>query len=78
MSVQVSTLLKTATQRLQRLSPDRLKVADDFLAYLEEREENEATQELLAVPGFVEAFDRTVQQADAGEVVPFDTIRRDV
>ena len=27
-------------------NPDRLKVADDFLAYLEEREENEATEEL--------------------------------
>jgi hypothetical protein len=72
------TLLNTATKRLKRLSLDRLKVADDFLAYLEEREENEASQELLALPGFAQTFDRAVQQARAGEVTPFDNIRRNV
>ena len=78
MSAQSSTLLQTATARLQRLSADRLKVADNFLAYLEGREENEATQELLAIPNFTEAFDRDVQQAGSGEIVPFDSIRRNV
>jgi UDP-N-acetylmuramyl tripeptide synthase len=53
-------------------------VAEDFLAYLEEREEEEATQELLHLPDFKAAFEQAVQQAKAGDVVPFERIRRDV
>lgn len=71
-------LLQKAERRLRRLSPDRLRVAEDFLAYLEEREENEATEELLSIPSFEEDFREAVQQADAGEVVSFESIRRDV
>jgi len=48
----------------------------DFLIYLEEREQNEATQELLSLPGFEDAFRRAVQQADDGQVVSFESIRR--
>jgi len=40
-----------AMRRLESLSPARLQVADDFLAYLQERESNEATEELLRIPG---------------------------
>ncbi|MBE2201486.1 MAG: hypothetical protein IAE79_22935, partial [Anaerolinea sp.] len=36
-------LIRMAETRLRHLSLDRLRVANDFLAYLEEREENEAT-----------------------------------
>ena len=72
-----AALLRTVESRLRRLSPDRLRVADDFLAYLEEREENEATQELLSIEGFDQAFRRAVQQVEAGDVVRFEDIRRD-
>ena len=71
-------LLRDVARRLGRLSPDRLRVADDFVAYLEEREESEATEELLRLPGFEAAFLRAAQQAEAGEVVPFEDVRRDV
>lgn len=71
-------LLKDAKKRLQRLSIDRLRVANDFLAYLEEREENEATEELLNIDGFREAFTEAVEQVESGETVPFTSIRRDV
>ncbi len=71
-------LLQEVEHRLHRLSPDRLRVAGDFLAYLEEREASEATQELLSLPGFEVAFLRAVQQAKMGEVVSFEGIRRDV
>jgi len=47
-------LLHQAEKRLRQLSPERLRVASDFLAYLQEREENEATEELLKIPGFEE------------------------
>ena len=72
------TDLEEAKRRLERLSPDRLKVASDFLAYLEEREESEATEELLNVPGFEEGFRRAVQQVEEGRIVRFEDVRRDV
>ena len=50
----------------------------DFLAYLQEREENEATAELLSIPGFEAAFQHAVEQVGSGEVVRFEDIRRDV
>jgi len=56
-----SDLLQEIEQRLRRLSFERLKVARDFLAYLEERETSEATQELLNIPGFEEAFHKAVE-----------------
>lgn len=71
-------LLNEAERRLRSLSPERLRVANDFLTYLQEREESQATAELLSIPGFEEAFRRAVEQADKGEVVRFEDIRRDV
>lgn len=65
-------MLTEAQERLLQLSPDRLR------SYLEEREENEATSELLSIPGLKEKLERAKQQAQAGEVVKFDSIRRHV
>jgi len=59
--------LAEAERRLRSLSPERLRVANDFLAYLLDREESEATAELLSTPGFEEAFRRGIAQADAGK-----------
>jgi len=53
-------------------------VVNDFLAYLEERESSEATQELLKIPGFQEAFQRALKQEEQGQVVRFEDIHRDV
>jgi len=71
-------LLEEAERRLRSLSLERLRVANDFLTYLEEREESQATADLLSIPGFEAAFKRAVQQADAGDVVRFEDVRRDV
>jgi hypothetical protein len=73
-----ASLFQAAERRLRRLSPERLRVAADFLAYLEEREADEATQELLNLPSFTEHLERAAQQAEAGQVVSFKSIRRDV
>ncbi len=73
-----AVLLEEARRRLRHLAPERLRVANDFLAYLEEREQSEATDELLSIPGFEQSFRRAVQQAEKGRLVPFEDIRRDV
>ena len=77
-AVSTSAILTEAERRLRSLSPERLRVANDFLAYLQEREENQATTELLNIPGFEAAFRRAVEQADRGDVVRCEDACRDV
>jgi hypothetical protein len=63
---------------LQRLSPERLRVAADFMAYLDERESNDATEELLSIPNFLEDYQEAMQDIENGDVVPLKSIRRHV
>ena len=69
-------LRRLARERIRRLSSERLQVAVDFLAYLDERQSNEATDELLRIPGFLKAFQRAKKQADRGELTPARGLRR--
>lgn len=64
--MQTQELRQNLKQSIDRLSPERLLVAADFLAYLAEREKNEATIKLLKIPGFLEALqeDRAVFSPD--------------
>ena len=82
LSTEKEGLINLAQTRLRHLSVERLRVANDFLAYLEEREENEATAELLNIEGFEEAFEETFAEAqlhvENGDLVSFNTIRRHV
>jgi hypothetical protein len=75
---QADKLLSEAEERLRNLSPERLRVASDFLAYLQEREESEATEELLAISGLEAALQNAIAQADCGDTVRFADVRRDV
>jgi len=63
---------------VDQLSPERLRVAADFLAYLADRESEEATQELLDIPGFVEVFERGKKDAAEGKVIDWREVRKDV
>ena len=76
-SSDLRSLLEEAQHRLRRLSLQRLRVANDFLAYLEEREESQATAELLSIPGFEDAFRRAVAHADSGHGVRWQDVRPD-
>ena len=62
--------------RVDRLSPERLRVADDFLAYLEDRESDEATDELLKIAGFMELFEQAHRDITAGNLTPVEQLRR--
>ena len=74
--MKTTALRDSAKRRLDALSSDRLKVADDFLGYLEEREADEATAELLAVPGFLESLERAEAEIAAGNLTPAAELRR--
>jgi hypothetical protein len=65
----LSELRTSISKRIKALSKERLQVADDFPAYLQDREDNPATRELLAIPGFRAALRRAERQAKTGQMV---------
>ena len=65
-------------QYLDELSSERLQLVADFLAYLAHKESEDATQELLDIPGFIESFDRGKKDIAEGRVKNWRTIRSDV
>jgi hypothetical protein len=74
----ISELRRRAKRRIASLSPDRLRVALDFLAYLEERESQVATDELLGISGFVEELNAAEKEAARAGWVDWRKVRRDV
>lgn len=65
-------------QYLDRLSSERLHLAADFLAYLADKESEEATQELLNIPGFIESFEKGKKAIASDRVVNWRNVRSDV
>jgi hypothetical protein len=65
-------------QYLNGLSSEGLELVAEFLAYLAEFENQEATQELLNIPGFIESFERGKKDISQGKVKNWRTIRSDV
>jgi proline dehydrogenase len=73
-----SELRQQINQYLEQLSGDGLEIVADFLAYLADKESEEATQELLDIPGFIESFERGKKDIAEGRVANWKTIRSDV
>lgn len=69
-------LLRQARERLGNLSPDKLRVADDFLAFLELRESEDATLELLAIPGLLSELEEAEKDVEEGRLIPVDALQR--
>jgi uncharacterized protein YfeS len=70
-------------QHLKQLSLERLQVVADFVAYLADKESEEATQELEKIPGFVESFEKGKKDISLCRITPLEllnwrTIRSDV
>ncbi|MDJ0600644.1 MAG: hypothetical protein QNJ37_17590 [Crocosphaera sp.] len=63
---------------IEQLSDEKLVIAADFLAYLVEKEGNEATEELLSIVGFENDLREAEEQAATGNLVSFKAIRRNV
>lgn len=71
-------LLEFAKQTLDQLPPEQLKVAAEFLKYLDERASDEATDELLRIPGLLEDVEEAKREFDKGTGVSWREVRRDV
>ena len=61
-------------QHLKQLSLERLQVVADFVAYLADKESEEATQELDKIPGFVESFEKGKKDISEGRITPLEQL----
>lgn len=69
-------LLQVAKETLDGLPPEQLKVAAEFLRYLDERASDEATEELLKIPGLLEDIAEAERDIAEGRTTPVEKLRR--
>ena len=69
-------LLELARNTLEQLPPQQLKVAAEFLRYLDERASDEATEELLKIPGLLEDLEEAEREFAEGRGTPVEKLRR--
>ena len=69
------TYRKKATAALQELSAERLKAALDFIEYLKDKEEWEATWEVMADPETMEAIREADEDWKMGRMDRFTPLK---
>ena len=67
---------QTIEQYLNQLSLERLNIIANILTYLTNKEGEEATQELLDIPKFVESFERGKTDIIEGRTTPIEKLKR--
>jgi hypothetical protein len=65
-------------QYIDQLSPENLEIVTEFVTDLVSQDDEDATEELLKISGFTEAFERGKQQVQAGKVKDWRTVRDDI
>jgi len=68
-------LRRQAKALIDSLSGPQLRVASEFLAFVERREADAATLELLTIPGFTPSYVRGVRDIKAGRTKPWRQVR---
>jgi hypothetical protein len=71
-------LLEQTKQELQSLPAKQLRVAAEFIRFLNEAASDEATAELLRIPGIFEDLAEAEREFAAGGGVPWREVRDDV
>jgi hypothetical protein len=71
-------LRKQAKDRLDSLPPDKVRVAAEFLGYLETAASKDATAELLKMPGMLEDVKDASGQIKSGRFKEWRKVRKDV
>jgi hypothetical protein len=71
-------LRSTAIHGLRVLPLNKLKVAAEFIVFLEYGASDEATAELLRIPGFLDDIRLARREFAAGKGVDWRKVRRDV
>ncbi len=74
-TIQIRSKLK---EYIDKLSPDKLTIVEDFFQSLDSQETIDATEELLNIPDFKSAFEKANQEIKEGKVKNWRDIRNDV
>ena len=74
----IAELRKRARERLDCLPADKVRVAAEFLDYLETAASHEATAELLKIPGLLQDVEQASAQVKEGRFKDWREIRKDV
>lgn len=62
----------------EQLSTKNVNTAYEFMAFLADKESEEATQELLEIPGLLEEIEQAKKDMDGGNLVDWRELRKDV
>ncbi|HEC98187.1 MAG TPA: hypothetical protein ENI58_08575 [Nitrospirae bacterium] len=79
--MQSATLKKEAKKAIDELSEEKLKVAIDFIDYLKEKEEMEATLEILSSHELmvqIEEAEKAIKKGKFTEFIPWEKVKRNV
>ncbi len=71
-----SRLRQKAKRRIESLSDKDLRSALDYLNFLEDRGEENATEELARIPGFEKSMREAQKEIAAGRLTPVSKLRR--
>jgi hypothetical protein len=76
--VTTAQLRKHAKQRLDCLPPDKVRVAAEFLEYLETAASRDATAELLKIPGLLQNVKEAAGHIKRGRFKDWRKVRKHV
>ncbi|MDP3296917.1 MAG: hypothetical protein Q8N09_04895 [Thermodesulfovibrionia bacterium] len=79
--MQSATLKKEAKKAIDELSEEKVKVAIDFIDYLKEKEEMEATLEILSsreLMAQIEEAEKAIKKGKLDEFIPWEKVKRNV
>jgi len=74
----IAELRKQAKERLDSLPPDKVRVAAEFLDYLDTAASRDATAELLKMPGMLRDVKEAVGHIKSGRFKDWRKVRKDV
>jgi hypothetical protein len=74
----IGELRKRAKERLDSLPPDKVRVAAEFLDYLDSAASRDATAELLKMPGVLVEVRRAPAQIKSRQYKDWRNVRKDV
>lgn len=79
--MQSTALKREAKKAIDELSEEKVKVAIDFIDYLKEKEEMEATLEILSsreLTAQIEEAEKSIKKGKLDEFVPWEKVKRNV
>lgn len=76
MLTKTTDLRHKVKRAIDGLSRKRLKAVADFVRYLEYLESEEATQEILSIPGAAEEIQQGLKDVAAGRTTPVENLKR--